>query len=139
MITQAIKCLIESLYPRNGESKPHKLLLLLAWSRLVEKGRITGNKVFYNQDLITEFSSVFSRYRSGNDRKLPHNPFFHLRTSGVWSLIPNNGKEHELIMTSAIGGPGKLRELVQCAVVSGPLLDIIKSPTLNKEFQYYVE
>lgn len=139
MITQAIKCLIESLYPRNGESKPHKLLLLLAWSRLVEKGRITGNKVFYNQDLITEFSAVFSRYRSGNDRKLPHNPFFHLRTSGVWSLIPNNGKEHELIMTSAIGGPGKLRELVQCAVVSGPLLDIIKSPTLNKEFQDYVE
>lgn len=139
MISQAIKEFIALLLPPNSEAKPHKLLLLLAWSRLVEKGIITSSEVVYNQDLISEFSVVFARYGRGEDRNRPYTPFFHLRTSGAWSLIPNPGMEDKLAATSTIGGPRELKKLVRCAVVGGVIADVKNSPLLNREFQNYVE
>lgn len=134
-----IEALIESLLPSGVQKKPHKLLLLLAVARLVSRGVIIESVISYSQELVEEFKQLFDRFKADGDRNRPFNPFFHLRTSGVWRLVSNPGQEQVLEDATSIGGPGDLNRLVKCASAEGVLREILFNQESNYAFQKLAE
>ena len=133
------KALVDSLLPSGEQKKPHKLLLLLAVARLVQRGTINESFILYSRELINEFKILFDRFKIEGDRNRPFNPFFHLRTSGVWRLVPNLGQEQALEDATSIGGPGDLNRLVKCACAEGILAELISCHEFNLVFQRLAE
>lgn len=134
-----IEALIESLLPSGVQKKPHKLLLLLAVARLVSRGVIIESVISYSQELVEEFKQLFDRFKADGDRNRPFNPFFHLRTSGVWRLVSNPGQEQALEAATSIGGPGDLNRLVKCASTEGVLREILFNHESRYAFQKLAE
>ena len=134
-----IEALIESLLPSGVQKKPHKLLLLLAVARLVSRGVIIESVISYSQELVEEFKQLFDRFKADGDRNRPFNPFFHLRTSGVWRLVSNPGQEQALEAATSIGGPGNLNRLVKCASTEGVLREILFNHESRYAFQKLAE
>ena len=134
-----IEALIESLLPSGVQKKPHKLLLLLAVARLVSRGVISESVISYSQELVDEFKQLYDRFKADGDRNRPFNPFFHLRTSGVWRLVSNPGQEQVLEDATSIGGPGDLNRLVKCASAEGVLREILFNQESNYAFQKLAE
>lgn len=134
-----IEALIESLLPSGVQKKPHKLLLLLAVARLVSRGVISESVISYSQELVDEFKQLYDRFKADGDRNRPFNPFFHLRTSGVWRLVSNPGQEQVLEDATSIGGPGDLNRLVKCASAEGVLRAILFNQESNYAFQKLAE
>lgn len=134
-----IATLIDSLLPSGVQKKPHKLLLLLAVARLANRRVINDTIISYSQELVDEFKQLFDRFKADGDRNRPFNPFFHLRTSGVWRLVSNPGQEQALEDTTSIGGPGDLIRLVKCASAEGVLREILFNDEFNLAFQQLAE
>lgn len=134
-----IEALIESLLPSGVQKKPHKLLLLLAVARLISRGVIIESVISYSQELVEEFKQLFDRFKADGDRNRPFNPFFHLRTSGVWRLVSNPGQEQALEAATSIGGPGDLNRLVKCASTEGVLREILFNHESRYAFQKLAE
>jgi hypothetical protein len=101
--------------------KPHKYVLLLAVLELNKKQLLSNGRVYYNDALKVEFRRLLSMHGGDADRDRPYTPFFHLRSTSFWRLVPAAGKEADLDQAESIGGPGLLTELVQYAVL-GPKL-----------------
>lgn len=134
-----IGALIDSLLPSGVQKKPHKLLLLLAVARLANRRVINAPLISYSQELVDEFKLLFDRFKADGDRNRPYNPFFHLRTSGVWRLVSNPGQEQALEDATSIGGPGDLNRLVKCVSAEGVLREILFNQESNYVFQKLAE
>ena len=134
-----IGALIDSLLPSGVQKKPHKLLLLLAVARLANRRVINAPLISYSQELVDEFKLLFDRFKADGDRNRPYNPFFHLRTSGVWRLVSNPGQEQALEDATSIGGPGDLNRLVKCVSAEGVLREILFNDEFNLAFQQLAE
>lgn len=134
-----IKALIEALQPEGATQKPHKLLLLLAVARIIQREGLGDAIIKYTPELVAEFRLVFERFKTDDDRNRPYNPFFHLRTSGIWRLIPNPGQEQALEHASSIGGPGDLSRMVKGASIEGVLLEIFLDSEAIVMFQQLAE
>ena len=75
---------------------PHKPILLLSVLDLFAQGRVTANLI----EIMPELGELFAAYwlkvmppeRRGNLAL----PFFHLRSSGFWRLVPQPGQEAAL-------------------------------------------
>lgn len=123
MILEEILNEIRTLGGYSNDYKPHKHLCLLAAINYATKNNT--RLVFYDNYFVNIFSSLFDKYASEDDRNRPYNPFFHLRTSSFWKLVPVRGMESELEEISTIGGPGKLRELVDHVEIKNNLYDLL--------------
>lgn len=106
---------IEHLSASGGSFKPHKYLLLLAVTDLVQSGQVNNNRFRYNSTLRDLFSSYFDRYHGPGDRDRPSAPFFHLQSSGFWHLRAYPGKEALLANLKTVGGHKELLEYVDYA------------------------
>ncbi|UTV27223.1 HNH endonuclease [Photobacterium atrarenae] len=75
----------------NGRNSPHKVCMLLAVMKLIEEGRITQNRIEFDEPLKAKFSECFAQMRQANDRDTPENPFYHLQSEGFWHLVCHAG------------------------------------------------
>ena len=105
--------------------KPHKYILLLAVIKLFQSNSLRKRELYYNKELLESFSEYFNKYSSENDRNRPYAPFFHLRSQTFWQLRPQQGKEKDLKEVDTVGGPGRLNELVECAIISEELYQLL--------------
>jgi energy-coupling factor transporter ATP-binding protein EcfA2 len=109
---------IEDIGFSQGRYKPHKHIALLTAIRLLKLKPENSHRIYYDTEFREIFSDIFIKYRSGDDRDRPYTPFFHLKSTSFWKLIPRQGKERELLSIGNIGGPGRLMEVVSHAEVS---------------------
>lgn len=116
---------IQELGISQGRYKPHKHLALIAAIRILKAKPENGCRVYYNNDFKQSFSELFEKYACNDDRDRPYNPFFHLKNTSFWELIPLKGKETTLKSLSSIGGPGQLMEVVSYAEVSDDFMKLI--------------
>lgn len=135
MIPQNLLKLVLELAKLGAGFKPHRLLTLLTVIQLSKEKKLVSPIVYYNDDFRAIFTDLFSQYADSSDSNRPHNPFFHLRNSGFWKLVPLDGKENELSSTKSIGGPGDLERLVAYAEISSELFNVIKSEESRKELE----
>lgn len=101
-----------------GIYKPHKHIALLVAIRSLKHRPENERRIYYDDDFKNYFSKLFDKFACHGDRNRPHTPFFHLKSSSFWRLIPFKGKEDELLSLYTVGGPGQLMDIVSHAEVS---------------------
>ncbi|MFQ5650285.1 MAG: hypothetical protein ACE5IY_10125 [bacterium] len=130
----SLKVEISKLGWRGHAFNPHKMIALLSVIKLLEKQKFSTGKIFFREPFKKMFSDLLSELLPNTKSSCrPHTPFFHLRTSSFWKLVPKEGKELALRSTQTIGGPGALDELVEYALISDSLFDALKNDTKRKE------
>ncbi|MEN6643977.1 MAG: protein kinase [Armatimonadia bacterium] len=118
--------------------KPHKYLAMLAVIELIRRGRVRDGCVFFNAEFRECFTEVFATYAGPNDRDRPLAPFFHLRSSSFWELVPCDGKEAELARTTSVGSPAALSELVSHAQLDGEVFDFLQVEATRQRVDYEI-
>lgn len=106
---------------------PHKPFLLLSVLDLFDQGRITANRV----ELTAELGGLFSAYwdlvmppeRRGNLAL----PFFHLRSSKFWHLLPRPGLEQTVENVRQVDTLGRLKKLVLGARLDDELYVLLQA------------
>lgn len=129
-----------SQLPVNKRGKwvaPHKGVLLLAVMELVERGKITGDFVAIDDELVRTFRRIWServpawmRYRCN----LAY-PFFHMRTASFWRLVMAPGFEWR----EEYGSVKVLQQSFEGALVSAPVMALMRASTARERLRRAVE
>lgn len=134
MIPVEVKQEIRALGRGGNTFKPHKLLALLTAIESLKKNNFLDGRIYFDSFFKETFADFFHRFSTdSNNSCRPYTPFFHLKTSTFWSLVPLDGKAAELEETKTAGGPGVLSDLVDHALISDPLLSLLKNESTRKE------
>lgn len=126
MLPDDLKSEIVNLGGSGKDYKPHKHIALLVSIEILRGKGFNDNIVYFSDQFQRLFTGIFSRYSSGNDRDRPYTPFFHLRTSSFWRLVPKINMDERLKETTTVGGPTALSEMVDHAEVSDSLMHIVQ-------------
>lgn len=101
------------------DPKPHKLLMLLAVIDLLDEGKITENRIYFNEAVIQSFERNFRHYSSVDDWCQPGPPFFHLRSSDFWFHRVKTGREEQYAkLTTSGGGTKRILDNIEYAYFS---------------------
>lgn len=111
--------------------KPHKYIALLSMIIILDRKNFIENKIVFNEDFKDIFSLIFQKVAKENDRNRAHTPFFHLKTSGLVTLIPQSGKDLSQIGT--IGSAGELNNCVAYAMLVPEVFESLKDRSLRVE------
>lgn len=111
--------------------KPHKYIALLSMILVLKKQNFIDNKILFDENFKAIFSLIFQKVAKKNDRNRPHTPFFHLKTSGLVTLVPQAGKD--LSKVGTIGSPGELNNYVAYAMLVPELFESLKDTSLQRE------
>lgn len=129
----SIKAEISKLGWQGKIFKPHKIVALLAAIEVLQKKTFADNKIYYSDHFKQSFIDIFTLHVKEKYSCRPYTPFFHLKSSSFWNLIPKQGKEEELGSSTTVGGPGALIAVVDHAQISDILLDLLKKTDHRKE------
>jgi len=118
--------------------KPHKIVAILAAIEVLKINGFRDTKIPFSDDFKQSFSNIFANYVSEKHSCRPYTPFFHLRSSSFWNLIPKRGKETELIRSTTVGGPGALTDIVDHAKISDDFLKILQASSSRDELTSFL-
>ncbi len=104
---------------------PHKPVLLLSVLQMYQKGTIKDDKIFITPELISMFKVNWSLLVISNNTCNLAYPFYHLKSSSFWKLIPKN----QVSILNFSVSLSNLNALVECAVIADDLLNL----ALNNE------
>lgn len=108
------------------DQAPHKPILLLSVQDLFAQGRITNNLIEITPELGELFATYWSKVlpeRRGNLAL----PFFHLRSSGFWHLLPQPGQEAALQATRQVDTLRQLGKLILGARLDDELFQLLQT------------
>lgn len=106
---------------------PHKPLLLLSViDRFAEKS-FQANFIELDSDLIELFAIYWAKVTVPGKRGNISMPFWHLQSDGFWHLLPREGKQNIVELSSKIHSIGGLREVTFGAKVDDELYELIKT------------
>lgn len=113
---------------RAGGISPHKPCMLLAVIELVESGKLSENKIEFDDLLISRYAVYFNAVKTERDHLNPWMPFFHLQREGFWQLVPKPGRKSILAtMTSAVQR-SHIDDNILYAVLDNELFLMLKNP-----------
>lgn len=127
---------------KNGES-PHKPILLLAVIDCFEQEIFNTNQILIIPELVAAFKNRWSELVKNpvhNERFTL--PFFHLKSSSFWKLVPKKGYEN-ILQTSSVNSISKLTNSVNYAEINDDLFlllmdfnsrEVLKQVLLNRYF-----
>jgi putative restriction endonuclease len=127
---------------KNGEAAPHKPILLLSIINGIENDWIKNNQIDLSPELIEQFKIYWSKLVENRDVRIAL-PFYHLRSSKFWKLIPNEGCELWVESKSAMRTISNLKTAVAYAIIDEMLFnfllkkenrDILKIAILERYF-----
>lgn len=105
---------------------PHKSLLLLAVLDLFAEGRVASNLIELNPDLGETFTLYWAKVMPPDQRGNIALPFFHLRSSGFWHLLPRPNMETVLAASKQIKSIGQLQGAVLGARLDEDLYALLR-------------
>jgi putative restriction endonuclease len=106
---------------------PHKPILLLAVLDLFAQGRITANLIEITPELGELFAGYWSKVMPPERRGNLALPFFHLRSSGFWHLLPQPGQEATLEAVRQVDTLRQLGKLTLGARLDDDLFQLLQS------------
>jgi len=105
---------------------PHKPVLILAIIENISSKLIKSNKIYLTPELVESFRKIWANLVvSEHDLRFPL-PFYHLKTSGFWTLIPNKGFEDFLKFSSQMRSFKNLEAAVDYAELDSIFFDLLK-------------
>ena len=110
---------------RRGTNSPHKVAMLLAVIDLMEQGKITENKIWFDNQLEEAFKVRLRELKSPDDRYRSHTPFFHLRTDGFWHHRPKVGMEAAYEKLSKAGARKDVTDNIMYAYLDDALYEYL--------------
>lgn len=113
-----------------GHASPHKMCLILAVIELIESGQLKENKIYLDENLCQRFTIFFEKYKQGNDKDDPSQPFFYLESSGFWHHKIKEGQEEEYrqrIKDRKHGSFGIVSRMIEYAYFDIELFEFLKS------------
>jgi len=120
-------------------NKPHKPIMLLAVLDMMDTGEIVANRIVLSDKLVERFTHIFEILAGPGDRCQPALPFYHLRSSEFWTLVPNPGKEEDCKHSSTLGaGIGKLRQVVAYARLDDELYRQLQDTSARADIRHYI-
>jgi putative restriction endonuclease len=117
----------------NAPRSPHKPIMLLSVIQLFEEGRISENKIQYNQDLLEIYRALFKIVASASDHPNPYFPFFHLKNDGgklrFWLPVPLPGRELVLQTMDSARSRSAIEENMDFVSLAPELYALLQDPT----------
>jgi putative restriction endonuclease len=114
---------------------PHKPILLLAVLDLFAQGRITINLIETTPELGELFAAYWSKVMPPERRGNLALPFFHLRSSNFWQLLPQPGKEAALETIRQIDTLNQLGKLILGARLDDDLFHLLQTAEPREAFR----
>ena len=105
---------------------PHKPFLLLSVLDLFAQGRIATNLIEITPDIGELFAVYWSKVMPIERRGNLALPFFHLRSSGFWHLLPQPGLEKALTTTRQVDTLNLLGKLILGARLDDDLYQLLQ-------------
>jgi putative restriction endonuclease len=106
---------------------PHKPILLLSVLDLFAQGRITANLIVITPELGELFAAYWSKVMPPERRGNMALPFFHLRSSGFWHLLPQPGQEAALAAVRQVDTLNQLGRLILGARLDDDLFQLLQT------------
>jgi putative restriction endonuclease len=106
---------------------PHKPFLLLSVIELFAAGQMPRNLIEITPELGQIFSSFWNRAMPPERKGNIALPFFHLRSSHFWHLVPIPGQEKALETIRQVDSLGQLNRLILGASLDLELYSILQS------------
>lgn len=123
-------------FVQNGREKPHKLILLLTIIQLIREGKLTENRIYFNQVLRDAFETKFQFYSNASDWSQVSQPYFHLKTASFWHHQPKDGRQEQYDrITTSGGGSKRIEENIEFAYLSEPVWPLFG----DTEYQALIE
>lgn len=107
---------------------PHKQFLILSVMDLINQNLFRSGNVEIIPELIGQFNKYWSVFYNNERSAKIDQPFFHMRTSPFWKLIPVEGKEMELEKTERISSMQHLTRICKGARIDPELIKLIENP-----------
>lgn len=120
--------------PTNGGA-PHKPVLLLSVLQLALQGGIYKGRVEISPDLVSLFRSNWKALVTTKHDCIMSLPFFHLKTSGFWRLVPKRGQLDVNALSSFTKSLVKLDDAIEYAQLDLELVALIENPDFNHILQ----
>ena len=123
-----------------GQRAPHKAIMLLSVIDLIGTGVIFSNRIYYNQQLDSQFYHNWSRYVAyleGYSARAA-TPFFHLSYEPFWSLKLKDDctrTEKDLADARIYMNPDKMNEAIDYAIIDKELFDILQDCCVRAKFR----
>lgn len=106
---------------------PHKPLLLLSVLDLFAQGNINANLIEITPEIGELFAGYWSKIMPAGVRGNIALPFFHLRSSSFWHLIPKPNREQELVATRQVDTLRYLDRIILGASLDEDLYALLSS------------
>jgi putative restriction endonuclease len=103
---------------------PHKPVLLLTLFDGIERGWITGNRVYLMPELVAAFRDHWSLLVTTHHSPEFALPFFHLQSSGFWRVVRHDGQPWQDFTKSL----PRMQELVHYGTLDDALYALLLDP-----------
>ena len=109
----------------NGKANIAKPILLLTIFELIEEGYIIGNKIFFDQLLISTYKRIFKQYAETITN--PEYPFYYLRNDGFYYIKGRTDKRTP--------SAKYLRDHCEYAYFDNVLWELLQDPESREELR----
>ena len=99
--------------------------MLMAVIGLIEDKVITGNRIAFDQTLLTAFKQQFHKLAGLDLPERPELPFFQLGSSGFWHHQPKPGKADAYHALNTVDSPGSIEEIIHFASLDDALFELL--------------
>ena len=104
----------------SGKPAPHKAILLLAISDLIESGVISKNEIGMTEALKVAFEDRWNKHvpKDSQYKSAVWTPYWHMGYEAFWHFVPLEGVSEEILTTLAAGHTasiGKMRDHINYA------------------------
>jgi putative restriction endonuclease len=111
---------------REGNSAPHKPILLLAIIDGINNSEIKENRIFITPELVARFKDLWSQLVANSEFTANFSlPFYHLKGEGFWHLQTRLGRELVLTSSHSIKSFAQLKEVIEFAFFDDALFQLL--------------
>lgn len=116
----------------HGVAAPHKPVLLLSVLQLYQNKLVNDNRIYITPDLVSLFKVIWSLLVVSNNNCNIAYPYYHLKSSSFWKLIPKRNYNNQNLKVSF----SSINASFECAVIDDDLYNLmmdIKSNSILQE------
>lgn len=110
---------------------PHKPILLLSVLQNIYNGVQTSSRVYLSPELVALFKSNWNSLVTTKHECRISYPFYHLKSSKFWRLIPKYGHINIDTLSNAVKNLANLEAAIEYALIDDELFNLIKDKENN--------
>ncbi len=107
---------------------PHKPILLLAITNLIERSEINSNLITVSPELVLEFKDLWSKLVITPHLANFALPFFHMKSEPFWKLVSKRGMDFPITSSNSIRSLRGLKEALAYAEMSKDIFTLMSDP-----------